>query len=123
MKAGSSVPRWDCWTAAVRDCFTWPAILVLEPAPPLPKDVDCPEQQERKDEQDDRQRDGARVIIFLQPHHDEIGRNFGTKGLIARNKDDRTVFSDRSRERQRKASQHRREKRRRDERNKSAQAA
>src|SRR6516162_2279184 len=88
MKVGSSVPRCDCWTAAVRECLVVPAISMLESTRPLLEEVYSPQQQKRKNEQHHCQCYGALVIVFLQTHHNQVGRYFRTKWLVAGDEND-----------------------------------
>ena len=51
------------------------------------------------------------VVVFLQAHDDEVGRNLGLERQVAGDENDRAVFADGPRERQREAGEHRREER------------
>src|ERR1035441_6421953 len=92
----SSVPRCDARCAAPLGFVTMPAIGSggrLKPLRPLSDQVDSPDQHERTDQQHYRQRDGPRVVVLFEAHHDEIRRNLRLEWEVAGNEDDRDVFA------------------------------
>ena len=74
------------------------------------------------DEEDERDRGGARRVVLLELRHDEKGSDLGAEGHVAGDEDDRAVFAERTREGEREPRQERREEVREDDAHERLQA-
>src|SRR5438105_10224184 len=77
------------------------------PDAPALEHVGCEQERERGEEQDERQRGGAGVVVLLEPGDDEEWRDLGAQRQVARDEHDRAVLAERPRDRQREPGEHR----------------